>query len=349
MSQINAIRMGADPEVFVRRTGGSVVPVTGLIGGTKEFPLIVDIKREGIGSDAIGNYAVQEDGVALEFNIPAVSTPERFKNAINAALTYCKKDCRDKGLEMVFSASHKFKKTDLESPQARRIGCTPDKDAYAEDPEKDRDPFSPFDFGEERYAGGHLHVAYNHEKLGGGVPQHVFARYLDLFIGLPSIFHDKQEGRRKFYGRAGLYRAKAYGLEYRSLSNFWLRDNYRYHLNYLAQTVFDLGIIANTKANLLRDSYEQVPWRDVKDAMDQENTDMAEEIHRFCSGVLKLPMRYFRELSMPSLEGYDYSKPERIDAVLVDRVEPPRFGDRETLRETRPAVTRRTVRTQVRG
>jgi hypothetical protein len=48
---------------------------------------------------------------------------------------------------------------------------------------------------------------------------------LDLFVGIPSIFmdHDPTSARRrKVYGQAGRYRPKEYGMEYRSLGNFWL-------------------------------------------------------------------------------------------------------------------------------
>ena len=32
-------KVGADPEVFVENTDGIIVPVIGLLGGTKEMPL----------------------------------------------------------------------------------------------------------------------------------------------------------------------------------------------------------------------------------------------------------------------------------------------------------------------
>jgi hypothetical protein len=50
-------------------------------------------------------------------------------------------------------------------------------------------------------------------------------RMLDLFLGIPSVFIDKDRtsvARRKLYGKAGRFRKPPHGVEYRSLSNFWL-------------------------------------------------------------------------------------------------------------------------------
>ena len=48
-------------------------------------------------------------------------------------------------------------------------------------------------------------------------------RQLDYFLGIPSILLDKDKKRRPSYGNAGSFRPKPYGLEYRVLSNFWIK------------------------------------------------------------------------------------------------------------------------------
>ena len=45
---------------------------------------------------------------------------------------------------------------------------------------------------------------------------------MDLFLGVPSVTLDSDTRRRELYGKAGAYRAKDYGVEYRTLSNFWI-------------------------------------------------------------------------------------------------------------------------------
>jgi hypothetical protein len=45
---------------------------------------------------------------------------------------------------------------------------------------------------------------------------------LDLRLAVPSLIWDKDKKRRLLYGKAGCFRPKPYGMEYRTLSNAWL-------------------------------------------------------------------------------------------------------------------------------
>jgi len=47
---------------------------------------------------------------------------------------------------------------------------------------------------------------------------------MDVFLGLFSLFFDSDTKRREMYGKAGAFRPKSYGVEYRTLSNVWLKD-----------------------------------------------------------------------------------------------------------------------------
>ena len=75
--------IGTDPELFLRdeRTG-AVASVVGLIGGTKEEPLPMEGMREG--------FALQEDNVMLEFNIPPAEDETQFSDSIGQALNYAR-------------------------------------------------------------------------------------------------------------------------------------------------------------------------------------------------------------------------------------------------------------------
>jgi len=67
-----------------------------------------------------------------------------------------------------------------------------------------------------RSAGGHIHVETSLDKAA-------VIRAMDLFLGVPSLILDSKGGmRRQLYGKAGAYRPKSYGVEYRTLSNFWI-------------------------------------------------------------------------------------------------------------------------------
>jgi hypothetical protein len=49
---------------------------------------------------------------------------------------------------------------------------------------------------------------------------------MDLFVGLPSTILDEDDQRKNVYGTPGRFRLKPYGVEYRSLSNYWIKDGY---------------------------------------------------------------------------------------------------------------------------
>jgi hypothetical protein len=46
----------------------------------------------------------------------------------------------------------------------------------------------------------------------------------DLHLGVPSVLMDNGLLRKELYGKAGAYRKKSYGGEYRTLSNYWIFD-----------------------------------------------------------------------------------------------------------------------------
>jgi hypothetical protein len=49
-------------------------------------------------------------------------------------------------------------------------------------------------------------------------------RYIDAFVGIPSILYDTDVERRSLYGKAGCFRLQPYGFEYRTLSSFWIAN-----------------------------------------------------------------------------------------------------------------------------
>lgn len=266
--------IGADPELFLRdvNTGG-VVPVCGLIGGTKEDPLPLENLAEG--------FAVQEDNVMIEFNIPPANTASRFSSYIGAGLDALADLIRIRNLPLEFdySSERLFTDDQLSHPQARMFGCSPDFDGYKAGAACR--PVSPDRLGGWRFAGGHVHLGYDHEH----VPQHVVAQLCDLFLALPSVVLDKQAQRRKRYGQPGRFRPTPYGIEYRTLSNFWIFDErLRGQIGYRANQACHLA--QNPKRAY--DVYAQVPWADVKSAITNEIEDLAADLVAYLRNDLHL-------------------------------------------------------------
>jgi hypothetical protein len=273
-------RVGADPEVFVSSVG-SIVPVCGKVGGTKENPVVVPpiriTGRQDHYKGCVGNFAYQEDNVMFEFNIPGCNSLDAFHRCLQGMVAHVETLLATKGLEPVWdSNAHKFKPAELEKfEQAKQIGCMPDNNAYSSDQRFERKPFNAESLGPWRFCGGHIHVQYNFNN----VPPFIMAQFLDVVACLPFLTWDKQKERRKFYGQPGIYRDKPYGIEYRTLSNFWLKKEFRNHNLYcMMENIWELARMANSDDRRLNDAYKRIPWHDVRKAISEEDHKLGSEL-----------------------------------------------------------------------
>jgi hypothetical protein len=111
-----------------------------------------------------------------------------------------------------------FLEDQLQDTKAITAGCDPDIDAWTQ---SNNTP--PVLVGGLRAGAGHVHIGYNMKRLM--VPKHVVIRAMDVFLGSLLSQMDKDQERRKLYGKAGAYRDKKYGVEYRVPSNYWLTNS----------------------------------------------------------------------------------------------------------------------------
>jgi hypothetical protein len=204
------ILVGCDPEVFVRRNG-VFESAHNLIPGDKRNPHKVNCG------------AVQVDGMALEFNIDPASTEEMF--LYNVQTVYDIMKSMVPGHEVVATPVAHFSLEYLrKQPQeALELGCDPDFNAWSR-------TINPRPDGERpmRTASGHVHVGWTSgedpTEEGHLSRAEAVVRQLDFALGLPSLVYDADTLRREMYGKAGAYRPKTYGVEYRTLSNAWLNS-----------------------------------------------------------------------------------------------------------------------------
>lgn len=203
-------QIGADPELFLTDAAGGLVSSIGKIGGSKENPRPLPIKP---------GFAVQEDNVALEFNVPPAGSQEEFNLNIGAAIEYLSSQVLAQ-YQLQFSklSAASFPKDQLKDPAALVFGCDPDFNAWT----GKRNPRPKAADKSLRSCGGHVHVGY---EFKSEEEVRSFIRLCDLFLGVPSVLMDAGELRKKLYGKAGAFRYKPYGCEYRSLSNFWVFDS----------------------------------------------------------------------------------------------------------------------------
>ena len=216
------ITIGADPELFMVNGPSprfKAVSAHGVIPGTKAEPFNVDCG------------AVQVDGMALEFNINPAKNSDEFVFNINKVQEELRKLVPSKFYISPRIVTH-FSKDylDTQPPEAKELGCDPDYCAYTGE---EKTPDEPEDLN-FRCASGHIHIGWRPKKdyVEPFDPLHfsecrAITKELDIALGLPSILVEPQASgkkRRTLYGQAGSFRPKPYGLEYRVLSNFWLKD-----------------------------------------------------------------------------------------------------------------------------
>lgn len=204
---INNVKLGADPEVFLIDTNtGKVISAEGIIGGTKDSPK----KISEVG------HCVQEDNVMAEFNIPPAIDKESFSKDIQFVIDYLNESTHT-NTKVLIAASAELESHFLETPQAKMFGCDPDFNVWLRGINE-----SPSSESTLRTCGGHIHIGYENPEME---KSEEIIRFMDLYLGVPSILMDTDTRRREMYGKAGCFRFKSYGVEYRTLSNFWVASN----------------------------------------------------------------------------------------------------------------------------
>lgn len=249
--------IGADPEVFVRKNG-KPLSAYGMIEGTKDSP------------KKTSNGAVQVDGMALEFNIDP--TPYRDFNAFNFNIVKTVRDLKELagGVTLVPEPVQEFGKEfmDAQPDAAKELGCDPDFNAYTgeENPRPDGD--RPF-----RTGAGHVHVGWG-EGIPVDNPEHFeicqgFVKMLDATVGLYMAYIDRDPRRRELYGKAGAFRVKPYGVEYRTPSNVWIKNKTRRQMmHYMINRAIDEHIKGNGPEQLYNVTQDEV--REIIDSGDWE-------------------------------------------------------------------------------
>lgn len=199
---MRSFTVGADPELFATRKNGKFVSVVGKFPGSKENPHPIE-----------GGGAVQVDNVACEFNTVPAASPDAFSNAVAVPLAKVQELLALKKLHASTEAYAEFPVKELNHPDALQAGCNPDYCAY------DGTENAPPDFYTtlHRSAAGHVHVGV--ELSEDEVP--LLVKALDLILTIPALKHESAE-RRDLYGKAGCFRRKPYGIEYRTPSNHWI-------------------------------------------------------------------------------------------------------------------------------
>lgn len=189
------------------------------------------------------------DNVNIEASINYADTKAGFRRNVKGVIEIASNLVKPQGYTIHSIASLDWPIDQLKHPLCKQFGCDPDYNSFTVSmneisSDRVKQPF--------RTAGGHLHIGSSDE----GDFLHDFQGRIDtvnvfeLIAGIPSLFLDNNEAsikRRSLYGGAGAHRPKDYGVECRSLSNFWCKSP---KLVDFAYTACDFVLIEMREKNL---------------------------------------------------------------------------------------------------
>lgn len=260
IKNIKNVTIGCDPELFLERDG-KIVSAVGLIGGTKYEPL--PISEEG--------HAIQEDNVLMEFCIPPSKTCEEFVSHINFVKDYLTVTTAALGCVPNYSASAILDESELQTEQAKQFGCDPDFNVYLQGMNQPPDPETTM-----RSAGGHIHIGFDKTDMTDDESDDLveqLTKAMDMTVGLKSLFLDKDDRRKELYGKAGCFRFKQYGMEYRTPSNFWIATDEL--IQWAWKTTMEaIDLVNSGMVNELADKYSDRVIR----AINNNDKKLAEEL-----------------------------------------------------------------------
>lgn len=213
-------KVGADPELFVQNDEGVFLSAHDLVPGNKFQPYHVD------------HGAIQPDGVSAEFNIEPALTSAQFRTNMKTVMGELLEEVRagavraglgHVSLRVVPTAHFDPVYFNRLPQEALAFGCTPDWNAWTEHMTEFIGTNLPF-----RTGGGHIHVGWTNnaspEDEGHWRDCVNAVKQLDACLFPYSMLWDRDNERRRLYGRLGSFRPKHYGVEYRPLSNAWVAD-----------------------------------------------------------------------------------------------------------------------------
>ena len=236
--------LGCDPEFFFRGQNGQTV------GAEKILP------EKGIDYNPWNSKKPEEishiviDGVQSELNPRPGSCRANLGNEISACFRALDKALKEKGqVGVSFDPVVKVSKAEMDSlsEKSKVFGCAPSTNVY-------KNAESQITVNPKKYlkrsAGGHIHLGSHGDKITMEALQNVnvMVPILDILVGNTCVLIDRDPSnkeRRKNYGRVGEYRLKSYGIEYRTLSNFWLKS-YQLMSFVMGMARFAVVLVADT-------------------------------------------------------------------------------------------------------
>ena len=259
-----SIDMGCDPEFFLKEDN--------VICGSQDL-----LNDNGI---TCTRGKVIRDGVQAELNPNPSFCREILCSNIKECFLRLDLEMKQNNKNMnicieqtIIVPKEKFDKLDDKS---KEFGCAISHNLYNKNTKITTNP----KINRTRSAGGHIHLSC---KSGGALKSIQNAErmvpLLDLLVGNTCVLIDKDVSnkiRRKVYGKAGEYRLPKYGIEYRTLSNFWLNAYPLMSFVFgLARFAVQIELDSSPQKDYTKEILSRVDMKDVERAINENDFDLA--------------------------------------------------------------------------
>lgn len=279
------VSFGCDPEFFFSKNGKvvgaeKILPKDGL-----DYPLTGGSVPSGNGTVVLGKGGkVIIDGVQAELNPRPNTCRANLANEISLCFIGIKNTMKERGglfaVDLSRTVKVSKKEFDSLSENSKKFGCAESKNVYLSK-EESKITVDPTVY-RGRSGAGHIHIGHNGNTTVRSVldnPKRLVP-VLDLVVGNTCVLIDRDKGnieRRKHYGRAGEYRTPQHGIEYRTLSNFWLQS---YPLMSLVTGLarYAINIVASDNDKEL---LKKVEMSNVAKAINNNNALLARQNYRW--------------------------------------------------------------------
>lgn len=297
---------GMDPEVFVLKADGTVLPAFTFLPSKKEVGQEPNAQDRNSLGEAVGyQLSMFWDGFQAEFaGQYGHSCHQGSIDAIQQGLDRIRRAARE-----VDPAARLTSRCVIETPlelleqcsvEHTDLACQPSQNVYGESDhllglEPRQLPY--------RFAGFHVHLGIN----GRGLDHVRIVKALDAVVGVASVSLLRgleDERRRRYYGLAGEYRLPPHGLEYRVLSSAVLAHPL------LAMLMLDLARQVSYYAPIMGLAWE-AEESEVRGIINHLDVDGAE-------AVLKRNEPVLAGLLNGLYEGYDIRRIRKAQAILQE-------------------------------
>jgi hypothetical protein len=205
--------LGSDPEAFiVNDASGMVVSAKRFTSGAKHEP-----------EDFGRGYALLNDNILIEGNVPPASTREEFCAYMNILHMMMSEKALTRGAHLHNSDCEEISEMLLQTDEAQEFGCSSFRDAWNENIEIETPQLN----GSYRPAGCHIHLGFNELTPWSDSLKMAIVRAFDIFVTLPCIEISGMNYRTSnLYGILGACRPRSYGIEARSLGGTFFNPKY---------------------------------------------------------------------------------------------------------------------------